>query len=217
MKDYNASSYSVVTMEVARLLRDPDHLRYIAPFIGQARLIHDVAKEINSTLSTTYRRVRRYCDVGILEVVAEKERNGKSLKYYRSVAASFFIPSHLLEDMSDHSKRWQAHWEDDFQRGLHYAYGHQLQTWGDRIYRRDGVLTIRAAKNPHEDIEPLAADMPAVVTTFHDSLYLDFRHAKAFQRELLQLAEKYQQQQGEQRYMMQLRLVPVPVDAEIMP
>ena len=71
------------------------------------------------------------------------------------------------------------------------------------------------AQGPTEDIDMLEERMPALYNRFHDSLYLDFAEAKAFQRELDALFVKYSAQRGQQRYMIRLSFVPVPDDAEI--
>ena len=81
MKEENASSTFVVTSpEMAKILGDPEHLRYIAPFLEHECTVSEIASEVGSTLSTTYRKLRRYCDLGILEVAREQKRKGKSVR-----------------------------------------------------------------------------------------------------------------------------------------
>lgn len=218
MKASDASSPLIVTdTEMARLLIDPDHLRYIAPFLALERTVNEVALETNSTLSTTYRRVRRYCDAGILRVVRIERRKGKPLKVYRTVSDAFFVPHRVTDGQEVNSERWQRHWERDFGRGVRHAFGRELDGWGQRLYRNDGVFTSSLARGPHEDVDPLGSDMPALYSRFHDSLYLDFGEAKALQRELDTLFQKYMNLQGQQRYMIRISFVPVPEDAEKIP
>ena len=218
MKEENASSTLEVTdVETANVLTDPEHLRYIAPFLGRERTVGEVARETRSTLSTTYRRVKRYCDLGILEVAREHKRKGKPLKIYRTVADAFFVPLRLTGGPEERSARWQKHWERDFQRSFRHAYGDELETWGQRIYRKNGVFVSMMAKSPSEDLDTLTAEMPAFFSRFHDSLYLDFAEAKAFQRELDALFHAYTKKRGGQRYMMRLSFAPVPEDAEVIP
>lgn len=218
MKEKPASSTLTVTdAETARVLIDPAQLRYIAPFIGRERTVKEVADETNSTLSTTYRRVRRYLGLGILEVVREQKRKGKALKVYRAVADEFYIPNNVTDGQEVSSERWQKHWERDFQQGLRHAYAEQLDGWGQRLYRKDGVFTSSLASGPDEDIDPLEDKMPALYNRFHDSLYLDFGEAKTLQRELDALFKKYMSETGGQRYMMRISFVPVAEEAEIIP
>lgn len=216
MKEKNASSTLVVTdPEMAKVLGDPENLRYIAPFLEHEHTVSDIASEVGTTLSTTYRKIKRYCALGILEVAREQKRKGKAIKVYRAVAAAFFVPLQLGDGAEEGSARWQAHWEGDFQRGFRYAFEHQLDGWGQRLYRRDGVFTIMLAKGPNEEVDVLEEGMPALYNRFHDSLHLDFAEAKAFQRELDALFVRYSKQKGQQRYMMRISFVPVPADAKI--
>ena len=216
MKETSASSTLVVTdLEMAKVLSSLEHLRYIVPFLAQERTVGEVTAELDSHLSTTYRRVQRYCDLGILDVVREKPRKGKPLKVYRAAADAFFIPFQLTDEQS--SAPWYEQWNQDFQRGFKHAFGNQLGDWGRRIHRKDGVFTIDLAKGPAEDLNPLEPDMPAYFNRSHDSLYLDFTEAKTLQGELDALFEKYMKHKGQQRYIMRLSFVPVPEDTEIMP
>ena len=57
--------------------------------------------------------------------------------------------------------------------------------------------------------------MPASFSRFHDSLYLDFAAAKAFQRDLETLFDTYRVKTGQQRYLLRVAFVPVPEDAEV--
>ena len=219
MEGKHASSSNTLVVsdpEMAEVLSDPAHLRFIAPFIGFERTVGEVAHETNSTLSTTYRRVKRYCELGILEVVRERERNGKALKLYRAVAEVFFVPNRLTNG-EERSALWEMHWRRDFQRGFRHAYAEQFDGWGQRIYRQDGVFTTSLASGPGADVDVLADTMPALYNRFHDSLYLDFAQAKAFQRELDALFKTYMQQRGQQRYMVRISFVPVTENAEIIP
>ena len=210
-------TFVVTNPEMAEVLSDPAHLRYVAPFIEHERTVGEVAQETGSALSTTYRRVQRYCKLGILELAHERKRKGKALKVYRAVADAFFVPNRLTDGEERSSERWGAHWERDFRRGLRHAYAAQLDGWGQRVYRKDGVFTTSLASGPDEDVDVLADAMPALYNRFHDSLYLDFAQAKAFQRELDALFKTYMNCKGQQRYMVRISFVPVAEDAEIIP
>ena len=181
MKEENASSTLEVTdVETANVLTDPEHLRYIAPFLGRERTVSEVARETKSTLSTTYRRVKRYCDLGILEVAREHKRKGKPLKIYCTVADAFFVPLRLTGGPEERSARWQKHWERDFQRSFRHAYRDELETWGQRIYRKNGVFVSMMAKSPSEDLNTLTTEMPASFNRFHDSPLLRLRRGQSF-------------------------------------
>ena len=55
---------------------------------------------------------------------------------------------------------------------------------GNRIYRDEcGVVSHSTAVSAFENHDPLRPDEPAVFTTFHNAVYLNFEKAKRFQRE----------------------------------
>ena len=208
-----SSSLTVTTPEAARLLQDPKHARFIAPFLGRERFVAEVAHEIGAPLSTTYRHVTRYCEVSLLEVVREVPRKGRTLKVYRTVADAFFVPGHLRT--SSHNA-WLSKLEGAAQRGMTHAYGEQLTGWGELIFRNEaGIFSTSLATAPGRPISSLEPDAPAILTTAHDAVYLDFADAKKLQRDLHALLETYTAKQGAQRYFLRLSLVPLPEDVEL--
>jgi len=68
-----------------------------------------------------------------------------------------------------------------------------------------------------ESGDPLALDHPAVFTCFHDALYLDYADAKALQRELSDVWQKYLAKKGGQCHLLRLVLMPLPQEVEIIP
>lgn len=217
MEHDHASSTLVVTEpDVAAVLASPDHLRFLAPFVGQERTLSDVARELGVPLSTLYRRVQRYVRLGLLRVVREEARAGRARKHYRSTRDAFFVPNRIAPPAEERVSAFYAHWERTFARAAVEAYGPAYLDWGDRIYRdASGLLAIHLTRGPHEDpLDPLQADVPAVLMLFHDLMYLDFEGAKALQRELMAVWRKYVGRGGPQRYAARLTLLPLPEDAE---
>src|SRR5690606_26192893 len=83
----------VVTDPIAaKAILDPDTRLYLAPFIGRAASISQAASGSGEKENTTLKRVRRFVELGLLEVVAELPRAGRPIKLYRSVAEVFFVP-----------------------------------------------------------------------------------------------------------------------------
>ena len=214
MKEKNgSSSLTVTTPEAARILLEPKHTRFIAPFLGRERLIAEVAEEIGAPLSTTFRHVTRYCEVGILEVVREQTRKGRALKLYRTVADAFFVPNRLRTTFQN---AWADEFEQAARRGLEHVYGEHLADWGELIFRNEaGIFSTSLAKAPGQPVTSLGPDAPALLTTTHDAVYLDFDDAKALQRDLHVLLETYAAKGGAQRYLLRLSLVPLPEDVEL--
>lgn len=213
----SSSVYVVRDPEAARVLTDAAQLRYFAPFLAQDRTIAQVAEETGSKLNTAYVRTRRYLELGLLRVVREEKRAGRAVKVYRSVADVLYVPLAGPVDLENYL-RWNGFWEREIVKGLLYAHGEGSRRWGSRVYRdAEGVLTESLALGPREDYDPTAPGEPAMFNRFHDSMYLDYPDAKAFQRELDALMRKYGSRGGAQRYIVRFNLVPVPEDAEVIP
>ena len=203
----------MTTPEAARILLEPKHARFIAPFLGRERLVAEVAEEIGAPLSTTFRHVTRYCEVGILEVTREQTRKGRALKLYRTVADAFFIPNSLR--LTSHNA-WIGKLEQAAKRGLEHVYGEHLADWGELVCRNEaGIFSTSLAKAPGQLVTSLEPDAPAMLTTAHDAIYLDFAEAKRLQQDLHTLFETYATKQGAQRYLLRLSLVPLPEDVEL--
>lgn len=208
-----SSTLTVTVLEAARILLDPKHARFIAPFLGRERLVGEVAKEIDAPVSTTYRQVTRYRAAGILKVTREQRRSGRALKYYRTVADAFFVPNRLRRTPQD---VWQDSFERAAKRGLEHVYGEHLADWGELVFRNEaGIFTVNLAKSPEQPVTSLEPDAPAMLTTAHDAVYLDFADAKRLQRDLNALLETYAAKRGAQRYLLRLSLVPLPEDVEL--
>ena len=195
------------------MLLEPKHARFIAPFLGRERRVAEVAQEIGAPLSTTFRHVSRYCEVGILKVTREQTRKGRALKCYRTVADAFFVPNSLRTTFHD---TWLAKLERAAKRGAEHVYGEHLAAWGELIFRNEaGIFSTSLAKAPGYPVTSLASDAPAMLTTAHDAVYLDFADAKRLQQDLHALLETYAAKRGAQRYLLRLSLVPLPEDVEL--
>ena len=195
------------------MLLEPKHARFIAPFLGRERLIAEVAQEIGAPLSTTFRHVARYCEVGILEVVREQTRKGRSLKVYRTVADAFFIPNRLRVTFHN---AWLDEFEQVTRRGIEHVYGEQLADWGELVFRNEAdIFTTSLARVPGQPVTSLEPGAPATLMTAHDALYLDFADAKTLQHDLHTLFESYAAKRGAQRYLLRLNLVSLPEDVEL--
>lgn len=204
---------TVTAPAAAHILLDPKHARFIAPFLGRERLIGEVADEVGAPLSTTYRHVARYCAAGILKVTREQRRKGRALKFYRTVADAFFVPNRLRRTLQD---VWQDSFERAAKRGLEHVYGEHLADWGELIFRNEaGIFSTSLAEAPGQPVTSLEPDAPAMLTTAHDAVYLDFADAKRLQHDLNALLETYAAKRGAQRYLLRLSLVPLPEDVEL--
>lgn len=204
--------------ERARLLLDARSRAHLAPFLGRARSVSEAARAVGAKPNTVLRRVQRFLDAGLLEIAEVMPRRGRPLRRYRAIADVFFVPfeASAAEDLEAALADREAWVSSLFRRSVVRARREALGTWGTRIYRdaRDRVQ-VQMAVRPDADAQPPGPDEPAVLSAWRDAIELDYPDAKALQRELYELLERYQRKRGAQRYVIHLGLAPVaPEDAQ---
>ncbi len=191
---------------------NPTTLRQLAPFLGRERTIGEAALDGGERPNTVLKRVQRFLAAGLLEVVGETPRRGRAIKRYRTVADLFFVPfeATAAESLEASLAERDAFWERQLRRNVVRARIEALGTWGTRIYRDErGRLQVQTAVTPEADATTLDAGAPAVLSSWRDSVTLDFEDAKALQREMYELLLRYEQKEGAQRYVVRLALAPV--------
>lgn len=213
MKEEKSLSIKIIhDARAADTLVNPMTLRQLAPFLAQTRTVSDVALETGEKANTVLARVRRFVALELLEVVSLTQRPGRSIKHYRTSADSFFVPyeATTAETLESLMAERDSYYETLLRQGVVTTRIHDIGTWGTRIYRDDkGRLQIQTAVTPDHNYTMIDPERPAVISAWRDSVYLDFADAKALQREMFDLLERYQQKEGAQRYIIRLGLAPV--------
>ncbi len=208
-----AARYRVVRRrDAAALLMNPTTLRQLAPFLGRERTVTQAAEELGELPNTVLKRLPRFGRAGLLEVARELPRRGRAVKLYRTVASLFFVPFEATgaESLEAALAERDAYWERLLRRNVVRARMEALGTWGTRVYRDSrGRLQVQTAVTPEADATTLDAAAPAVLSSWRDSVTLDFEDAKALQREMYGLLLRYEQKKGAQRYIVRLALAPV--------
>lgn len=196
----------------AELLMNPTTLRQIVPFLGRARTVSEAARESGDLPNTVLKRVQRFLAAGLLAVASETPRRGRPIKRYRTVADLFFVPfeATAAESLEAALAERDAYWERLLRRNVVRARMEALGTWGTRVYRDErGRLQVQTAVTPEADATTLDPGAPAALSSWRDSVTLDFEDAKALQRAMYQLLLRYEQKEGAQRYIVRLGLAPV--------
>jgi len=196
----------------AKAILDPDIRLHLAPFIGRAASVTQAAAGSGEKENTTLKRVRRFVDLGLLEVAAELPRAGRAIKLYRSAAEVFFVPFEATgaESLEAALAERDSYAERLLRRNVVQARLDTIGSWGTRVYRDvRGRLQVQTALTPDSNVTSLDPDAPAVLSAWRDSLTLDFEDAKALQREMFELLQHYLKKQGAQRYVVHLGIAPV--------
>ncbi|MFA5594712.1 MAG: hypothetical protein WDA15_05470 [Trueperaceae bacterium] len=207
----------VTADDAAEALTDPTTLRHLAPFLGRTLSVAEAARESGEKPNTTLKRVQRFVEMGLLEVVGERKRAGRPVKLYRTVADVFFVPFEAThaESLEAALAERDAYWEAMLRRNVVRARSERLGTWGTRFYRDTrGRLQVQTAVTPDVNATTLDPEGPAVLSLWRDQLTLDFADAKQLQREMFALVQRYNQRQGAQRYLVRMGLAPVLDDSD---
>jgi hypothetical protein len=173
----------------ARALLDPASLRFLRPFLGRERSVAEAAAEIGAPLDTMLYRARRLEALGLLEVARLEPRKGRAVKRYRSVANGFRVPPRAAPPGGAETVLNAAgeYWQRRLVRGV-------LRALGDedgptlRVFRtRDG--RVRSDVAPGDP--PVAGAHGAAVMDATMLIRLEEEEARAFQRDLLELWQRY--------------------------
>lgn len=213
METAESLSVSVVREpEAAQALTDPKTLHQLAPFLGRACSVSAAAEELGLKPNSMLAKVRRFVRLGLLRVVREQPRKGRAIKLYRTRADCFFVPFEATSAITLGAALAErdAYWEELLRKNVVRARTEAVGSWGTRIYRDEwGRLQVQMALTPERNTTMLDMAAPAVLSSWRDSVYLDFEDAKALQREMFTLLLRYQQKRGAQRYIVRLGMAPV--------
>jgi hypothetical protein len=196
----------------ARILADPDIAVFIKPFMRGNATVKAAAEEFGQLIQTMHYRVEQMVEAGLLEVVQLEQRRGRPIKHYRATAMTFQvateqIPPRILQALGE-----QISWKTSFEQGLRQAAGDK--GYGDKVVvyylEPDDILIWSESLPSDPNVQFLAPELPAVLNQWSGAVYLDRTEAKAFQRELWELYERYAHRQGREKYVVHIGLVPYP-------
>jgi hypothetical protein len=196
----------------ARILAKPEVAVFLKPFMRGPYTVKAAAEEFRLPLQTMHYRVLQMLQAGLLEVVGVEARQGRPIKRYQATATAFriplnLVPSSLLENLTEH-----ASWKTLLERGLQKALeGGQYKSQMVVYLNEDGLLVWGSRlDNSMSDPEVLKPQYPAALNLWTAGLRLDRADAKALQRELWELYERYAHRSGAEKYVMHLGLAPTP-------
>jgi hypothetical protein len=164
---------------LARALTRELTRRILMCFAGAARSVSDVASTVDEPVGKVFYHVRRLVDLGLLRVARAERRQGKPVKYYQSVAETFFLPAELIE------KPFTRRLVEELHSSLeHNFYRSELE--GVIISTdQSGAVQIELRPKPERQASPSAAELWYV-------LRLSDASASALAAELRELLEQYE-------------------------
>jgi len=191
-------------VKAAKILSDPEARGWLEPFLGQETTIKSAAQTLNLSLNTMLHKVKRLEKADLLKVTKIQKRKGRGIKYYQAVADAFFIPysaspyaspeEWLVEDFKSREKQLS---ENIMKSGLEWAAEQGFNSFGKRVFiGSNDRLTADFAFNPHEEVNLLHPNAPAIFIAFNE-LQLTEEKAKELQFDLVQLLGKYRMSEAQ--------------------
>ncbi len=141
----------------AQVLLGAEARRWFAPFLARTSSVSAAAKLLGEKPNSVLYRVKRWRELGLLEVQREEARRGRTLKLYRSVADAFFVPhgvssSETLVELLHHTN---APYLDTLYRGLVSAARTLSPDWGVQVFRSGTEVKIGAAFSARQSLRPV--------------------------------------------------------------
>lgn len=88
----SGSFYTVRDTEQARLLTEPVSKEFFKPFLAHERSASEAAAIMRCSLNTMLYRIKTLLRAGLIKIVRERPRKGRTIKVYRSVHDAYFVP-----------------------------------------------------------------------------------------------------------------------------
>jgi hypothetical protein len=211
---------TISSAKTARLFENRARVRLLEPFIQEPQTLSDAATQLGIKVPRLHYHATKFLEHGLLEATGTTKRNGRTVKVYRTTARAFFIPFELtssetletfITDMTSLSNATQV-------RASVQSMERLAPDWGFR-WTSNGAGGLYFEMLPKtmskEALETLifAEDTPAQLS-FHVAYTLEHGAAKALQKELRDLAERYfaAQVPGAGRYVFSISLAPAPTE-----
>ena len=221
MKAKTSSYLKIADLKAADLLTDWRKRRSFEPFVPGPMSISGAAAVLGVKLNAMHYRVGKLLELGLLEVAGLAERKGRAVKLYGPTADAFLVPFAATPHATivEMIRRLSA--LDDFLGHAVATLTVQAEHWGVLVSAgapEDGTglevkltpLDARSVPTLRPAEALLASSTPAVWSG-ETCVRLEFEAAKDFQRELVNLTERFGQRQsaGGQPYHVVLGITPV--------
>ncbi|MEO1352988.1 MAG: hypothetical protein AAFW84_30200 [Cyanobacteria bacterium J06635_15] len=217
----STSQPQIITDPVAAdVLVNTQTRKLITPFLGKAQTVAVAANELDMSTSALLYQVNKLLNLGILKIVREEpragraskiSRAGRASKIYSTTSPSYFVPFRVTraETLEGYLHNIKHYYEQLLTTSIAQVMEDMAEDWGVKIYRDDkGKPNALMAVYP-DKVMRLEEVEPAVLDFYCPDLFLDFTDAKALQRELGEVFQKYMKKGGSQRYLWHAGLTPI--------
>ncbi len=214
MKVQSASSpaidkpLEVRDQRAVELLLNISSARNLAPFFGRENTVAMAATELSQDIKSVYRWTQRFMACGLLIQTQTVPRSGRAIRHYRTVASEFLIPVAALPlgVLVETDNMLHRQMQEALMRV--WLKNSADKPWGARVCLEGGRLLINMSDGVSSGERIGEGDMPSLTRWF--PLRLALPDAQAFNRELIELEERYKARESIEaaNYMVHLALAP---------
>lgn len=216
-KVLNEDVLRVTDPEAARVLTDVREWNLLSIVINREVSLSELAREMNMSLPALTYRVKKLLKLGLLTVSRIERRKGSPIKYYRASAKHFFVPFEVttFQSLADLLTSTIAPFERRMRHELARVFLEEAGDWGMNFYGgKQGGFNFTFSSVPEQGDHFMEQSLEGTFPAVHDtelSLSLEFDTAKALQRDLYAVYERYHEKHvpGQQTYLLRIALVPV--------
>ena len=214
---FNEDMLRVTDPEAAKVLTDTREWNLLSIVINREVSLSELASEMNMSLPALSYRVKKLLKLGLLTVSRIERRKGSPIKYYRASAKHFFVPFEVttFQSLADLLTSTIAPFERRMRHELARVFLERAGDWGMNFYGgMQGGFNFTFSCVPEQGDRFMEQSLEPTFPAVHDtelSLGLDFDTAKALQRDLYEVYQRYNEKHvsGQQPYLLRIALVPL--------
>lgn len=201
--------FRVTCPQAADVFRNVGEFRLLLHFMRpEGSTVAALAAERGLSLNAAYRKVQKFCRLNLLAVLREEHRAGRAVKVYRCPHTAFFISRDLIS-IEEQLTETFGPYEQLLRRNLLEASANAVNPVEGLLFqvRPDGLWLLPATRSG----ERWRPDRPGTPAHVHSSgpLYLDYQDARALERELYDLFDRYRGRRGAAPYLLHMVLTPL--------
>lgn len=184
---------------------------FLIPFMQREHSTASAAKQLRVRINTMAYWIRRLQQMNLICPTYLEKRGGRAVQHYRASADAFFIPFARMgaASLEEIFNQLMQPFENAFTQSLVALLAEPGTDWGVCLSTPEGrptyIIADEKGNRPLNSRKPLSS----AATQRWQRLQLDFADAKAFQRELLELLDRYEGKKGSQGYIVHLASVPL--------
>jgi hypothetical protein len=201
--------------ETSAIFFQSKSLELLGILIECERNLQQISDVLGWPINTCKYQLERLCAAGLVTCTREEARAGRAIRFYRAIAAQFFVPYAFTPAMNP-ATLLEQEYAPKAKRFAHNLTNVALKAreaqgeidWGVRFSLENGKIRQHAAMEEAAHWNFLSDEDPALIDVWDEGLMLSREDAKALQLELCHLIGRYRTKTGDAPYTLRLGLTP---------